>query len=76
MTQLTDKEIRVDPYYGLVKINSKARLRNVDNVFFFAKQFQQVYYIYIYTHSFRNDCLRVDWLSIVKTKLRGRVDVV
>ena len=26
--------------------------------------------------SFRNDCSRVDWLSIVKTKYRGRVEVV
>jgi hypothetical protein len=69
-----DKEIRVDPYYGLVEINSKARLCNVDNVFVFTKQCQQVYYIY--NPSFRNDRLRVDWLSIVKIKLRGRVEVV
>jgi hypothetical protein len=27
-----DKGIRVDPHYGLVEINSKARLRNVNNV--------------------------------------------
>jgi len=33
----TDKEIRVDPYYGLVKINSKARLRNINDVFVFTK---------------------------------------
>jgi hypothetical protein len=36
-----DREIRVDPYHGLFKINSNARLRNVDNVFVFAKQCQQ-----------------------------------
>ena len=27
----TDRGIRVDPHYGLVEINSKARLRNVNN---------------------------------------------
>jgi flagella basal body P-ring formation protein FlgA len=26
--------------------------------------------------SFRKDCSRVDWLSILKTKPRGRVEVV
>jgi hypothetical protein len=34
----TDKGIRVDPHYGLVEINSKAKLRNVNDVFVFAKQ--------------------------------------
>ena len=34
----TNREIRVDPHYGLVEINSKSRLRNVNNVFVFAKQ--------------------------------------
>jgi hypothetical protein len=34
----TDREIRVDPHYGLVEINSKARLRNVNDVFVFAMQ--------------------------------------
>ena len=29
-----------------------------------------------HTSSFRNDCLRVDWLFIVKTKLRGYVEIV
>ena len=29
-----------------------------------------------HTPSFRNDCLRVDWLFIVKTKLRGYVENV
>jgi hypothetical protein len=33
----TDRGIRVDPYYGLVEINSKARHRNVNDVFVFAK---------------------------------------
>jgi len=70
----TDKGIRVDAHYGLVKINSKTRLRNVNDVFVFAKQFQQVYYIY--TPSFREDLSRVGWLSILKTKPRGRVEVV
>jgi hypothetical protein len=58
----------------LVKINSKARLHNVNDVFVFAKQCQQVYYTY--TRSFRKDRSRVDWLSVLKTKPRGRVEVV
>jgi hypothetical protein len=33
----TDREIRVDPHYGLIEINLKARLRNVNDVFVFAK---------------------------------------
>jgi len=70
----TDREIRVDPHYGLIEINSKARLRNVKDVFVFAKQCQQVYYTY--TPSFRNDRSRVDWLSVLKTKPRGRVELV
>ena len=70
----TDRGIRVDPYHGLVKNNSKARLHNINDVFLFAKQYQQVYYIY--TASFIKDCSRVDWLSILKTKPRGRVKVV
>ena len=41
----TDRGIRVDPHYGLIDFNSKARLRNVNDVFVFAKQCQQVYYI-------------------------------
>jgi hypothetical protein len=45
-----NRGIIVDPHYGLVKINTKARLRNINDVFVFAKQFQQVYYTYI--HSF------------------------
>jgi hypothetical protein len=69
-----DRGIRVDPHYGLVEINSKARLRNINDVFVFAKKYQQVYYTY--TTSFRKDRSRVDWLSVLKTKPRGRVEVV
>ena len=69
----TDRGIIVDPQYGLVKINSKSRHHNVNDVFVFAKQCQQVYYTY--TPSFRKDQSRVDWLSILKTKRRGRVEV-
>ena len=58
----------------MVEINSKAKLRNIDNVFVFAKQCQQVYYTY--TRSFRKDRSRVDWLSVLKPKPRGRVEVV
>jgi len=64
----TDRGIRVDPHYSLVKINSK------NDVFVFAKQCQQVYYTY--TPSFRKDRLRVNWLSVLKTKPRGRVEVI
>jgi len=70
----TDREIRVDSHYGLVKINSKARLRNVNDVFIFAKQCQQVYYTY--TPSFRKDRSRVDWLFVLKMKPRGLVELV
>jgi hypothetical protein len=49
----TDRGIRGDPHYGLLEINKKARLRNVNDVFVFAKQCQQVYYTY--TPSFRKD---------------------
>jgi hypothetical protein len=70
----TNKGIRVDPHYGLVEINSKARLRNINDVFVFAKQCQQVYYTY--TPSFRKDQSRVDWLSVLKTKPKGRVEDV
>jgi hypothetical protein len=70
----TDRGIRVDPHYGLVEINSKARHRNVNVVFVFAKQCQQVYYTY--THSFIKDRSRVDLLFILKAKPKGRVEVV
>ena len=37
-------------------------------------QCQQVYDTY--TSFFRKNCSRVNWLSIVKTKLRGHIQVV
>jgi hypothetical protein len=70
----TDRGIRVDSHYGLVEINSKARHCNVNDIFVFAKQCQQVYYTY--TPSFRKDRLRVDWLFVLKIKPKGRVKVV
>jgi len=70
----TDRWIKVHHHHGLVEINTKARLRNVDYVFVFAKQCQQVYYTY--TYLFRKDRSRVDWLSIVKTTPKGRVQVI
>jgi hypothetical protein len=70
----TNREIKVDPNHGLVKINSKVRLHNVNNIFVFAKQCQQVYYTY--TPSFRKNCSRVDWLSVLKTEPKGRVEVI
>ena len=36
----TNRGIRVNSHHGLVEINSKARLRNVNDVFVFAKQCQ------------------------------------
>jgi hypothetical protein len=69
-----ERGIRVDPHHGLAKINSKAKLCNVDNVFVFAKQCQQIYYTH--TLFFRKDHSRVDWLSILKTKPMSRVKVV
>jgi len=69
-----DRGIRVDPHCDLVEINSKAKLCNVNDVFVFAKQCQQVYYTY--TPSFRKDQSKADWLSVLKTKPRGRVKVV
>jgi hypothetical protein len=71
---IIDRGIRVHPHYGLVEINSKARLHNVNDVFIFAKQYQQVYYTY--TPSFRKDRSGVDWLFILKMKPRGHVKVV
>jgi hypothetical protein len=70
----TDRGIRVDPHHGLVEINSKSRLHNINDVFVFAKQCQQIYYTC--TPSFRKDRSRVDWLSVLKTKPWGRVEVV
>jgi len=54
--------MRVDPHYGLVEINSKARLRNINDVFVFAKQCQKLYCIY--TLSFIKDRSRVDYIQI------------
>ena len=71
---MTDRGIKVDPHYGLVEINSKSRLCNINDVFVFAKQCEQVYYTY--TLSFRKDWSRVDWLSVLKTKPRGLVELV
>ena len=70
----TNSGIIVDPHYGLIKINSKGKLRNLNYVFVFAKQCQQVYCTY--TPSFRTDQSKVDWLLILKTKPRGHVEVV
>jgi len=44
----TDKKVRLDLYYDLVKINTKTKLRNIDNVFVLMKQCQQVYYTYMF----------------------------
>jgi len=63
----TDRGIKVDLYHDLVKINVKGKLHNVDNIFVFSKQCQ-VYYTY--TPFFRKTRSRVNWLSIMKTKLR------
>jgi hypothetical protein len=57
----TDTGIIVDPHHGLVEINPKARLHdhNVDDIFVFTKQCQQIYYTY--NPSFRNDHLKAGW---------------
>jgi len=70
----TNRGIKVDHLHGLVEINEKVRLTTSLMFLFFAKQCQQVYYIY--THSFRKDHNIVDWLSIVKTKPKSHVQVV
>ena len=70
----TNREIRVDPHHGLVEINSKARLYNVNDVFIFAKPCQQVYGTY--NSFFRKNRSIAAWLSIVKTKSKGYVEVV
>jgi hypothetical protein len=54
----TDRWIRVHHHHGLVEIHIKARLRNVNYVFVFAKQCQQIYYTS--TPLFRKDRSRVD----------------
>ena len=42
----TNKRIRVDLHYGLVKINKNDKLQNINDVFVFFKQYQQMYYTY------------------------------
>jgi len=70
----TDIGIKVDPYHCLVEININVRLHNIEDVFIFFKQYQQVYYTY--TLLFRKELSRVDWLSMVKTKPKGCIYVV
>jgi len=67
----TDREIRIDSHHGLVVIIKRDRFYNINDIFVFIKQCQQVYYTY--TPSFRKDHNRVDYLSIVKTKFRSCV---
>lgn len=69
-----DRGIRVDSHHGLVEINKRGRFNNINDIFVFAKQDQQVYYTY--THSYRKDHNRVNWLFVVKTKSRSHVRVV
>jgi hypothetical protein len=40
------REIRIDHHHGLVQINKRCRLSNINDVFVFSKQYQQVYYTY------------------------------
>ena len=42
-----DRGIRVNRHHGLVEINTKARLRNVDDVFFFFCQTMDTSLLYI-----------------------------
>jgi len=42
----TNKKIKLNLHHGLVKINTKARLRSNKDIFVFAKQCQQVYYTF------------------------------
>jgi hypothetical protein len=54
----TDREIKVDLHSGLVKIDKRGRVININDVFVFSKQYQQMHYIY--TPSFRKDHNTVD----------------
>jgi hypothetical protein len=54
----TDREIKVDLHSGLVKIDKRGRVININDVFVFSKQYQQMYYIY--TPSFKKDHNTVD----------------
>jgi hypothetical protein len=42
----TDKGIRVNPYHGMVEIHKRDRFLNINNIFVFPKQCQQVFYKY------------------------------
>jgi hypothetical protein len=53
----------------MVKINSKAKLCNVNDVFFSSSY-------YTYTLSFRKDRSRVDLLFVLKTNPMGHVEVI
>ena len=70
----TNREISVDSHHGLVKINIITTLHNVNDAFFSPKNTNK-----FITHTlflYRKYHFRIDWLSIVKTKFRGRVQVV
>jgi hypothetical protein len=54
----TDREIKVDLHSGLVKIDKRGWVININDVFVFSKQYQQMYYIY--TPSFKKDHNTVD----------------
>jgi len=71
----TSSEFEVD-YYGRLEEIIELQYHSEQNIvlLFKEKQCQQVYYTY--TPSFRKDRSRVDWLSVLKTKPRGRVEVV
>jgi hypothetical protein len=58
----------------LVKINKITTLHNVNDAFFSPKNTNKftTYTLFF----FRKYHFRIDWLSIVKTKFRGRVQVV
>jgi hypothetical protein len=71
---ITNRGIKVNLHHGLVEINIKATLCNVDDFFIFFMQCTQDYYIY--TPSFRKNYFRIDWLFIVKTKPKGRFQVI
>jgi hypothetical protein len=67
----TNTGIKVDHHHGLLEENKNDKLRNINNIFIFVKQYQKIYYIY--TSFFRNDHDRVDWLSIIETESKSRV---
>jgi len=69
----TDRGIRVDPHYDLVK-KKKIDFTTSTMLLFLQNNVKQVYYIY--THFFKNGHNRVDWLSVMKSKSRSLVQVV